>query len=117
MQHQEEIELSEEEWKLVEEGIADYESGAVLSFECPPGSGYADPGTLENVHYLICKYLSEPPYMEAKTPCPSNNCSPCWHPQVAASCLPMTNASKSFLIHLTHCLRRITWIKKRTKSN
>jgi hypothetical protein len=33
VQHQEEIELSQEEWKLVEEGLADYESGAVLSFE------------------------------------------------------------------------------------
>jgi len=32
-QHQEEIELSKEEWKMVEEGLADYESGAVLSFE------------------------------------------------------------------------------------
>lgn len=33
VQHQEEIELSGEEWKLVEEGLADYENGSVLSFE------------------------------------------------------------------------------------
>lgn len=33
VQHQQEIELSGEEWKMVEEGLADYESGAVLSFE------------------------------------------------------------------------------------
>ena len=33
VQHQEEIELSGEEWKLVEEGLADYEDGSVLSFE------------------------------------------------------------------------------------
>ena len=33
IQHQQEIELSDEEWKMVEEGLADYESGAVLSFE------------------------------------------------------------------------------------
>jgi hypothetical protein len=33
VQHQEEIELPSEEWKLVEEGLADYENAAVLSFE------------------------------------------------------------------------------------
>jgi hypothetical protein len=33
VQHQEEIEPSREEWKLVEEGLADYKTGAVLSFE------------------------------------------------------------------------------------
>ena len=32
-QHQQEIDLSEAEWKMVEEGLADYESGAVLSLE------------------------------------------------------------------------------------
>lgn len=29
IQHQEEIEFSQEEWKLVEEGLADYDNGAV----------------------------------------------------------------------------------------
>ena len=33
IQHQQEIELSDEEWKLVEEGLVDYENGAVLSLE------------------------------------------------------------------------------------
>jgi hypothetical protein len=33
IQHQEEIELSDEELKLVEEGLTDYEHGAFLSFE------------------------------------------------------------------------------------
>jgi hypothetical protein len=33
IQYQEEIELSEEEWKPVKEGLSDYETGAVLSFE------------------------------------------------------------------------------------
>ncbi len=33
IQHQQEIELSEKEWQLVQEGLADYESGNVLSFE------------------------------------------------------------------------------------
>jgi len=33
IEHQEEIGLSNEEWKLVEEGIADYENGDVLSLE------------------------------------------------------------------------------------
>jgi len=33
IRHQQEIEFSKEEWDLVEEGLADYENGAVLSFE------------------------------------------------------------------------------------
>ena len=33
IRHQQEIEFSKEEWELVEEGLADYENGAVLSFE------------------------------------------------------------------------------------
>jgi hypothetical protein len=33
LQHQNEIELTNEEWQKVEEGLADYKSGDVLSFE------------------------------------------------------------------------------------
>lgn len=33
IQHQQEIELSQNEWQLVQEGLAGYESGNVLSFE------------------------------------------------------------------------------------
>ena len=33
VRHQEQIELSPEEWKLVQEGIKDYENGDVLSLE------------------------------------------------------------------------------------
>ena len=33
IQNQEEIELTQEEWKLVEEGLEDYKNNAVLSFE------------------------------------------------------------------------------------
>jgi sulfur relay (sulfurtransferase) DsrC/TusE family protein len=33
IQHQEEIELSQQEWNLVQEGIADYEKGDVLTLE------------------------------------------------------------------------------------
>jgi hypothetical protein len=33
IQHQQEIDLSDEEWKLVEEGLVDYENGAVLSLK------------------------------------------------------------------------------------
>jgi hypothetical protein len=33
VQHQDEIDLSHEEWKLVQEGIADYENGDVLSLK------------------------------------------------------------------------------------
>lgn len=33
VQHQDEIEFSQEEWNLVQEGIADYENGAVISLE------------------------------------------------------------------------------------
>lgn len=33
VQHQEEIELSNEEWNLVQEGLTDYENGTVLSLE------------------------------------------------------------------------------------
>ncbi|MFN2438364.1 MAG: hypothetical protein ABR503_04130 [Chitinophagaceae bacterium] len=33
IQHQEEIDLSQQEWNLVQEGIADYEKGDVLTLE------------------------------------------------------------------------------------
>jgi sulfur relay (sulfurtransferase) DsrC/TusE family protein len=33
IQHQEELELSMEEWNMVEEGIAEYNNGAVISLE------------------------------------------------------------------------------------
>lgn len=33
VQHQQEVELSVEEWSLVQEGLKDYEQGAVLSLE------------------------------------------------------------------------------------
>jgi sulfur relay (sulfurtransferase) DsrC/TusE family protein len=33
IEHQNEIELSTEEWNLVQEGIADYENGEVISLE------------------------------------------------------------------------------------
>jgi len=33
IEHQEEIDLSDEEWKLVQEGMADYKSGEVMSLE------------------------------------------------------------------------------------
>jgi hypothetical protein len=33
IQHQDEIQLTHEEWQMVEEGLADYENGSVLSFE------------------------------------------------------------------------------------
>jgi len=33
IKHQNELELSPEEWSLVKEGIADYESGNVISLE------------------------------------------------------------------------------------
>lgn len=33
VEHQQEVALSDEEWSLVEEGLADYEKGEVISLE------------------------------------------------------------------------------------